>query len=139
MRFKEWLQLNEAGHFMMSDPVTITVMLDGRPTTFKDVDMVDPRFEMSNIPNPEGSKSKSNRFMGDMDYSLPLVGPQGNITMWLAVSRRDAFAGRGSRSMKSVGYEIPDINWADKAHIMGADGRDMVSAARGELQAAAAG
>lgn len=138
MRFRDFVQLTEAGHFMFSNPKTITVMLDGKPVTFKDVDMIDPRFEFHNLPPSEGSKMK--KFVGESPFSLPLVSPQGHQSGWLVSDERSSMmSGRGHWSDKPFGrYEDVPLNWAEKALIIDASGRDMVAAHRGSLTTAGA-
>lgn len=122
MRFKEWVRFHESGHIIFDKPQTITVMSHGKPTPLQGVTMIDPRFEYHNIPPPPESKSRSPKFLGDVDFSLPLVGPQGNVTMYIVSHRHGMMTGDGATSMRPEGFVVPDIHWADKAEFVGADG-----------------
>jgi hypothetical protein len=120
------MRLDELGQMRFNDPMTITVLLHGKPTTFSNVMMIDPRFEFANYPKPEWSKSKLAKFMGEEDFSLPLVGQMGNITQWLVSNRDSIMTGTGHKSMKPEGHPINDFDWS-KAMIMNSDGSDMIS------------
>lgn len=138
MRFREFVQLTEAGHFKFTAPKTITVMLDGEPVTFKDVAMIDPRFEFHNLPPSEGSAMK--KFVGESPFSLPLVSPQGHQSGWLVSDERSSmFSGRGHWSDKPFGrYEDIPLNWAEKAQIMDDGYGDLVAAHRDQKTTAGA-
>lgn len=119
MRFKQWL--NESGHILMNNISNITVLYHGKPLTLHGVDMIDPRFEFSNYPPAPGSNAK--KFLGEIDFSLPLIGPNGNITMYICSQRRSIMSGNGFISIKPVGYVVKDLHWAEKAQFVGSDGR----------------
>lgn len=121
MRFKLWFKLYESGHIMMNSPSTITVLYHNKPVSVPMVDMIDPRFEFSNYPSPE--KQSGKKFLGEIDFSLPLVNDKGIQQGYLNSQRKATMTGNGSISINPNGYKIPDINWANKAEFIGSDGR----------------
>jgi hypothetical protein len=129
MRFKDWYMLSEAGHtIFQGGPQNIIVMFQGKPTPFQNVKMIDPRFELASVPKPPSSPNKkSAKFLGEIDFALPLVGPQGNVTQWINSKRDNMLYGTGTRSFEPAGVQIP-LNWANHAQIIDASGRDMAGA-----------
>lgn len=122
MNFKEWL-MQEAGHLVMhGPPQSIMVMLHGQPSLFHDVSMIDPRFELNDIPHPRGQS----KFLGDSEYSLPLVKPTGQVYGYIVSKRGSMMSGVGFMNPRPQGVVAP-INWADHAIIINSHGQDLVS------------
>lgn len=123
MKFKEFI-LFEAGHtFVMGQPLNITVMSHGKPAMMNGVTMVDPRFELCNIPHPEKTWSKGPKFMGEVDFSLPVIGRDGKPA-WFNSQRASPFEGIGSITRRPQGYPIQNYDWGN-AHVSGSDGKEV--------------
>ena len=129
MNFKEWL-IKESGHFRMRQPTNINVLYHGRSAMLKNVQMVDPRFEFMDIPQPKFEKDdprskmvQGRKFMGQFTFSLPLVDPDGQrVIRWIVVPRKgpqDMLGGSSPAYIASEpeGVRAP-LDWADHANIM---------------------
>jgi hypothetical protein len=121
MKFKDWMLLNEVGHIVFDNATNFTVMRQGKLVPVSGVAMIDPKFELSNIPLPPGSPSKAPKFMGEVDFSLPVFGPGGR-KQYLYSKRMATMSGSGNISGTPIGYEVPDPNWADKAEFIDRNG-----------------
>lgn len=126
--------MNEAGHTVIKNgPYNLVIMRHHQPKLFRDVQMIDPRFEFMNVPMPTKKDpvtgenvpiAKGNKFLGNATFSLPLVSIQGYPAGFLVCKRSSMFQGTGYWSDKPVGVVAPS-NWGDYAQIMDRNGNDL--------------
>jgi hypothetical protein len=121
MRFREFV-LMEMGHATTNaSPQDFWAIHNGKPIHFYDVMGLDPRFELQDIPKPPTLKDNSPKFVGQTDYSLPVVDANGKPAGYLVSRRNPTFpmiSGSLEFSKSPIGVVCPD-NWADFASIDG--------------------
>ena len=110
MRFRQFI---ESGHVNLLEPRSISVVYHGETVALEGIVYIDPRFEFMNVPslNP-----RSNKFLGESDYSLPLADGS-----WIVSQRDNMMSGKGHFANEPIGVEAPQ-NWADYALFIGRDG-----------------
>lgn len=117
MRFREFL-ITEAGQIRLHRPESFGVKVHGKVRMINGAEIVDPRFERMNVPNPPESTAKTKKFMGDLPFSLPIYDQSGRQTGYIVSRERMAMlGGSGELSAEPVGVIAPD-NWADQCCIL---------------------
>lgn len=117
MRFIEFL-ISEAGQIRLHRPESFGVKIHGKVRMINGAEIVDPRFERMNVPNPPESTAKTKKFMGDLPFSLPIFDQSGRQTGYIVSKERMAMlGGSGELSSEPVGVVAPD-NWGDQCCIL---------------------
>lgn len=129
MNFREWFQLDEAGHTTIrGGSMSFLAKLGNKIRFFKDITFIDPRFEFQNVPKPEGSISKAKKFLGEDTFSLPILDVRGQIQGYLVSQRLSMMSGTATFSKTPQGVVAP-LDWANHALVIDASGQDLAAGA----------